>query len=61
MKVPDDHFGYDHRQALAIGHAPTDVHGNIPKAALESLREGRPGRASVTDVHGNRNIQPRRS
>ena len=60
MKILDHDLGYDPLQTLAIGHALADVQGDVPKAALESLREARPGRACLPVVRGNRNIEPLR-
>jgi hypothetical protein len=61
MKILDDDLGHDPLQALAVGYARADVPGDIPEAALEALRERRPGRVELLDVRGDRDIEPLRS
>ena len=61
MEIPDDDVGHDRLQALGIGHALSDVQGDIPEAVLESLGEGSPVRKAGIGVRGDRDIEPLRS
>ena len=60
MKILDDDIGHDPLQAIAVGHMLADVQRHILEAALEFLREGRPGGATLP-VRGDRDVEPLRS